>query len=243
MGFVYGYRNNNPAEGYVKCLLTGRKNCIKYKVGKSGDWEERLDTEFSETRAEFTPNAKQIVVFKTDADEDGTKAENKIHKIIKDNFKTCSTYGKEYNQKEIYYLTENQIVELWNKLEADKSLKLEKIPLAENWIPFKWLNELLDDIKDNLSNYSNRYFVEAYNIGTKIDTPRYTRVKNIIESKKPISDLLYIQGKNGLRWRHKDIGKWDKQKKDGNMVTLDYGISHLRHDLKKHYMRLNEIDD
>ena len=36
----------------------------------------------------------------------------------------------------------------------------------------------------------------------------YKRVKNIVESKKPISDLFYIQGKNGLRWRDTDIGKW-----------------------------------
>lgn len=236
MGFVYGYPNNNPDEGFVKCPYTGRRNCIKYKTGKSGNWEQRLETEFDkETRAEFTPKVKDIVVFRTDADKDGTNAENKIHKIIKDDFKTCSTSGK----KEIYYLTKNQIVELWNKLEADKSLKLEKIPLPEDGMPWEWVNKLVDDIENNLSKYSNRYFVEAYNL-KKNNKQSYKRVKNIVESKKPISDLFYIQGKNGLRWRDTDIGKWEQQKKDGDMAPQNYGISDLKHDLKNYFIRLDD---
>ena len=82
MGFVYGYRNNNPDEGYVKCPLTGRKNCIKYKTGKARNYHKRLGKEFKETRAEFVPNPQDITVYKTN-DATGNKAENKIHAILK----------------------------------------------------------------------------------------------------------------------------------------------------------------
>ena len=81
MGYVYGYLNNNPEEGYVTCPLTRRTNVRKYKTGKTKNYNERLDTEFSETRAEFTPKPEDIVLFQTD-DEDGTKAENRIHLIF-----------------------------------------------------------------------------------------------------------------------------------------------------------------
>ena len=93
MGYVYGYRNNNPAEGYVKCPFTGRKNCIKYKTGKARNYHKRLGKEFKETRAEFVPNPQDITVYKTN-DATGTKAENKIHAIY---FLPCEMKDRKFD--------------------------------------------------------------------------------------------------------------------------------------------------
>ena len=62
MGYVYGYQNNNPAEGYVKCPFTGRKNCIKYKTVRQTS--QKTGKEFKETRAEFV-QPQDITVYKT----------------------------------------------------------------------------------------------------------------------------------------------------------------------------------
>ena len=225
MGYVYGYRNNNPAEGYVKCPFTGRKNCIKYKTGKAKNYHKRLEREFTETRAEFVPIPQDITVYKTN-DLTGTKAENKIHAILKEFAKeerveSLSTYGK----KEIAYLTQKQIDRIWKTLEEDKDLNLVKIPIDSEPSSRAWAIAIQNVLKKNLPNHSKHYF----KIGENLDSPGTgdnikDRVNNIVDSKKPLTDLLEKDGAK-LVWKNNNIGRYLKN------TTKKY-VPYERDDLK-----------
>lgn len=233
MGFVYGYPNNNPDEGYVKCPLTGRRNCIKYKTGKARNYHKRLGQEFEETRAEFVPKPQDITVYKTN-DVTGNKAENKIHAILKifakeEGVESLSTYGKKNSKKEIAYLTQKQIDRIWKTLQEDKDLNLVKIPIDSEPSPSAWAKEVLKRLKQNLSNYSKHYFKigeDLYSAGTGENVK--IRVNNIVDSKKPLTDLLEKNGAK-LVWKNNNIGKHlDNTTKEDTPYTLD----DLRYDLK-----------
>ncbi len=238
MGYVYGYLNNNPEEGYVTCPLTRRTNVRKYKTGKTKNYNERLDTEFSETRAEFTPKPEDIVLFQTD-DEDGTKAENRIHLIFYEFAKelkveTLSTFGKKNSRKEIVYLTDIQIERMWKTLEEDKQLNLKKIIL--NKIPTKsaMAKEQIAELWSNLPNYTENKFILGHNLKCAKESNIHSRVNNIVESQLPLSDLLK-KGKTFLIWRNKDIGKHDRKDKPNS----NYTQSDLEYDLKCGYIDID----
>ena len=229
MGFVYGYRNNNPDEGFVKCPYTGRKNCIKYKTGKARNYHKRLGKEFKETRAEFVPNPQDITVYKTN-DATGTKAENKIHAILKifakeEDVESLSTYGKKNSKKEIAYLTQKQIDRIWKTLQEDKDLNLVKIPIDSEPSPSAWAIAVLKKLKQNLPNYSKHYFEigeDLYSPGTGDNIK--DRVNNIVDSKKPLTDLLEKDGAK-LVWKNNNIGRYLKN------TTKKY-VPYERDDLK-----------
>jgi len=225
MGYVYGYRNNNPAEGYVKCPFTGRKNCIKYKTGKAKNYHKRLEREFTETRAEFVPIPQDITVYKTN-DLTGTKAENKIHAILKEFAKeerveSLSTYGKKESKKEIAYLTQKQIDRIWKTLEEDKDLNLVKIPIDSEPSSRAWAIAIQDVLKKNLPNHSKHYFKIGENLDSALENIQ-NRVNNIVDSKKPLTDLL---DKNGTRlvWKNENIGRYltNKAKIDKSYTRRD----------------------
>ena len=232
MGYVYGYQNNNPAEGYVKCPFTGRKKCIKYKTGKAKNYHKRLGKEFKETRAEFVPNPQDITVYKTN-DLTGTKAENKIHAILKEFAKeegveSLSTYGKKESKKEIAYLTEKQIDRIWKTLDEDKALNLVKIPIDSEPSPSAWAIEVLNVLKQNLSNYSKHYFKIGEDLDSALENIQI-RVNNIVDSKKPLTDLLE---KNGARlvWKNENIGRYLTNK---TKTDTPYARKHLKYDLEE----------
>jgi len=234
MGYVYGYPNNNLAEGYVKCPLTGRTDVRKYKTGKTKNYNRRLKDEFDETRAEFLPNAKDIMLLKTDADEDGTKAENRIKDILKEFAKkegveTLSTFAEKNSKKEIVYLTNAQWDKLWNKLKSYKSLKLEKEPLKDDWKPKNIGKEITDELFNNLSNYSENKFILGHNLKSAQQNKIHIRVNNIVESQLPLTDLLK-KGKTNLLWKNKNIGEHERDGKlDANYrphADLEYDLDH-----------------
>ena len=104
-----------------------------------------------------------------------------------------------------------------------------KIPIDSEPSPSAWAKEVLKRLKQNLSNYSKHYFKigeDLYSAGTGENVK--IRVNNIVDSKKPLTDLLEKNGAK-LVWKNNNIGKHlDNTTKEDTPYTLD----DLRYDLK-----------
>ena len=83
-----------------------------------------------------------------------------------------------------------------------------KIPIDSEPSPSAWAIEVLKRLKQNLPNYSKHYFKigeDLYSAGTGENVK--IRVNNIVDSKKPLTDLLEKNDAK-LEWKNNNIGRY-----------------------------------
>ena len=100
-----------------------------------------------------------------------------------------------------------------------------KIPIDSEPSPSAWAIAVLKRLKQNLPNYSKHYFKigeDLYSPGTGDNIK--DRVNNIVDSKKPLTDLLEKNGAK-LVWKNNNIGRYLKN------TTKKY-VPYERDDLK-----------
>tara|TARA_Y100000389_G_C17422504_1_gene497550 strand:- start:850 stop:1581 length:732 start_codon:yes stop_codon:yes gene_type:complete len=213
--------------------LLGRMVC-KVKIGRSEDVVKRCEKEFSETLSQHRPDYDQVIVVET---RNNVESENYLKKQIDNIAKKLGTSTlsvSDKNDKEIYYLTPDEILYLFKNIP-------NAIPNANGtFTELKKISkpDVIDKVEMNRENWSSLKFTRGKKFCNSHRNVQ-DRIDNIINSGLNLEQLLTITQNKKIKWTNPELGIHTFNTKNKNN-TRNYSMVHLRYDLSNDFITMSD---
>jgi len=214
-----------------------------YKIGCAEDVEYRICSELNETlcetKAYYTPEHFKIMKVNDGCAYAAETVLRNRQKNIANRFNVESLSISDDNsrgEKEIYFLTENDLKEIWQPIPVynSTSIILEHMPGRAPEVSRK-----LQEIAENRDRFKDCKIIK----GTRYDRSRVKERKrddSIINSDMTLESLLLWTRRNdspAIGWNApRQIGLHHHTTRDGQVKEKKYSMADLRWDLKNYYI-------
>ena len=244
MSGIYCYLTRHPREPRFTCPRTNDPNrqVTVYKFGRATEVSQRCQQEFDETLCQYHPPYSEVNVKLTD---DPVTAERQLKAEIQkiaDQLGVATLSVFDSKKKELFYLTDEEYNNLFLSIAGTKT-DLEEIMRGTFRDTDVYLTELAMKIDADAEFAMNNTFVLGPEMSATRAADQQARVQSIVNSKKPLNDLLAIKRDasgviKGVSWKNKEIGRHQKANSD---KFQNYRLTDLKYDIKHQNMTIGPL--